>query len=33
VQPLFEHRMEFAGFDTRVLELDLLLPFPAVVRA
>jgi pimeloyl-ACP methyl ester carboxylesterase len=22
VQPLFEHRMEFAGFDTRVLELE-----------
>ncbi len=22
VQPLFEHRLEFAGFDTRVLELE-----------
>jgi pimeloyl-ACP methyl ester carboxylesterase len=22
VQPLFEHRMEFAGFGTRVLELE-----------
>jgi hypothetical protein len=22
LQPLFEHRMEFAGFDTRVLELE-----------
>jgi hypothetical protein len=40
VQPLFEHRMEFAGFDTRALELEgdgpglvLLLPFPAAVRA
>jgi len=61
VQPLFEHRLELAGFDTRVLEvegdrpglqrakrdeasgrgrapatdrlLELLLPFPAAVRA
>jgi pimeloyl-ACP methyl ester carboxylesterase len=24
MQPLFEHRMEFAGFDTRVLELEAL---------
>jgi hypothetical protein len=31
VQLLFEHRMEFAGFDTRRLEL--LLPFPATVPA
>jgi pimeloyl-ACP methyl ester carboxylesterase len=22
VEPLFEHRMEFAGFETRVLELE-----------
>jgi hypothetical protein len=29
VQPLFEHRQRFAGFETRALEL--LLPFPAAV--
>jgi hypothetical protein len=31
VQPLFEHRLDVAGYDTRVLEL--LLPFPAAVHA
>ena len=38
MQPLFEHRLDVAGYDTRVLEatdrlLELLLPFPAAVHA
>jgi hypothetical protein len=36
MQPLIEHRRPFAGFDTRVLELEgvaeLLLGFPAPLR-